>query len=267
MFELVAERGASIRSLVLWARDIVQLQTRKGKMVSMSIIQRLIHNPYYTGSFEYPHGSGSWQKGDYESIISKELFDEVQKLIALGRNNTTGWGCKEFRFVRFMRCGACGSGVTPQEKRKVHLDGSVRRYVYYLCTRSRNLMCKEPSIREENLIDQLIFILDQVDLDAIGLTQQLESEMLRFERFAKGVLGMSLAERKVSQKVDAKAYALYLLTEGTAEERRELLACLRNRILLQNGRIRLTSLSDVEVVSSCTPSPEATPACSEICAS
>ncbi|MDD5041716.1 MAG: recombinase family protein [Candidatus Peribacteraceae bacterium] len=258
MFDLVAERGMSIRSLFFWARDIANFRTRKGKTISMSIIQRLIHNPYYTGSFEYPQGSGDWVKGEYEALVSKELFDEVQKLISLGRNRTAGWGYREYRFVRFMHCGACGSGVTPQEKRKVLLDGSVRRYVYYYCTKSRDPECKESAIREENLIEQLIFVLDQIDLDAIGLTQRLESEMLRFERFAKGVLGISLAERRTAQKIDAKAYALYLLTEGTAEEKRELLACLRNRILLQGGHIRLTPLHDVEVAFS-TPSPAATP--------
>ncbi len=246
IFQMVAERGISIRQLALWSRDVVEFRTRKGKFVTMSILQRMLHNAFYTGSFEYPQKSGKWFKGEYEPLISRELFDEVQRMIQLSSRGNGGWGVKEFRFVRFMKCGLCGSGVTPVEKRKSLIDGSVARYVYYRCNQNKTLICKQPAIREESLIDQLLLLLDQVDLDAIGLTDKLESEMSRFEKFAKGVLGMPLQERISFKKVQAKQFAVYLLTEGAPEEKRDLLACLKNRILLENGFIRLVPAEDIQ---------------------
>lgn len=242
IFEMIAERGISIRNVTIWARDTAEFRTRKGKMVGMSIIQRMVHNPFYTGSFQYPQKEdGQWFKGDYEPLITRELFDEVQRMISFAARGTGTWGSKEFKFVRFMKCGACGSGVTPVEKRKVLLDGSVRRYVYYRCNQHKNLTCKQPAIREDELLNQLLLVFDQVNLDSMGLTDKLEREMLRFEKFAKGVLHMPLPERTTYKKVDGSHFAVYLLTEGAPEEKRELLECLRNKILLEEGRIRLVA--------------------------
>jgi site-specific DNA recombinase len=247
IFQMVAERGISIRQLALWSRGVADFRTRKGKFVTMSIIQRMLHNAFYTGTFEYPQKSGKWFKGDYEPLITKELFDEVQKMIQFSSRGNGGWGVKEFRFVRFMRCGLCGSGVTPVEKKKVLIDGSVSRYVYYRCNQNKTLVCKEPAIREEDLLDQLLILLDQVNLDAVGLTEKLETEMSRFEKFAKGVLGMPLEERVGFRKVDSRHFALYLLTEGSPDEKRDLLAHLKNRILLENGYIRLVPAEEPQV--------------------
>jgi len=38
-------------------------------------------------------------------------------------------------------------------------------------------------------------------------------------------------------KVEIKMYAKYILKEGKMEEKRELLNCLRNKIILKGGRI------------------------------
>lgn len=252
IFQMIAERGVSIRNITIWARDTAKFRSRKGKTVGMSIIQRMIHNPFYAGSFEFPSGSGNWFKGDYEPLIPRELFDEVQKMIKFSLHGNRTWGTKEFRFVRFMKCGVCGSGVTPEEKRKLLIDGSVKRYVYYRCNQGKTLVCKQPAIREEELLNQLLLVFDQVNLDAMGLTDKLEREMLRFEKFAKGVLHMALPERTAQKKVDASDFAVYLLTEGSMEEKRDLLTCLKNRILLENGCIRLVAAEEIPQLETAT---------------
>jgi DNA invertase Pin-like site-specific DNA recombinase len=235
MFEHVAVNGASGRVLLRWMKDI-GFTTRKGKVPTLSMIYRMLHSSFYIAKFEYPQGSGKWYKGDYDPLIPEKLFKEVQKVLALAPKKE--WGYKDFHFVRTMTCGGCGSGITAEEKIKYRKNGTHTRYVYYRCTKSRNLQCKEASIREDILIEQLQTIIDDIDLNESGMRAKLEEEVKRYCRFTQGVLGQDLASDPHLHRVDAKGYAKYILREGTKEERRQLLDCLRGKIILKDGSIQ-----------------------------
>lgn len=234
MFEHMAYRGASGRILRKWLNE-EGFKTRTGKQITLSMIYRMLRNPYYTGSYEFPKGSGKSIKGDYEPLATKELFDEVQKLLDIGPKPE--WGSKDFTFVRMMICGGCGSGITAEEKHKKLKDGSIRRYVYYRCTHARDLHCKESSIREDELIEQLSNLIDSIDLDTTGMKTKLEDEISRYQKFTRGVLGQKT--KTAIQEVDVKTYAKYILREGGKEERRELLGCIKSKILLQDEVISM----------------------------
>ena len=232
MFERVAVEKMSGRDVFKWITDAGFL-TRAGKRVTLSMVYKILHNSFYTGRFEYPEGSGKWYKGDYDQLVSQSLFDDVQKFLALGYERE--WG-KDFAFTRLMTCGNCGSGVTADEKRKETKKG-VKRYVYYRCTHSRDLQCKEPAIREEELIEQILNILDDVNLNAAGVKRKVEEEFERFSAFASDVLGIS--DKQKSRKINQRKYVEYLLKNGTPAEKRELLGCLKDRVMLKNQQITL----------------------------
>lgn len=236
MFEHVAHHGASGRVLQQWLREI-NFTTRKGKRITLSMIYRMLRQHYYRGEFEYPQGSGNFYKGDYEPLVSQELFDEVQKLLSMGPKREWGSKLDNFHFTRMFICGGCGSGITAEEKQKPLKDGTIRKYIYYRCTHSRNLRCKEPSIREEDLIDQLAEIIDTIDLDELGMRFKLEEEVARFKRFTSGVLGQDSAP--ALQGVDVRRYAKYILKEGTKDEKHELLGCLKSKMILKDGVLQL----------------------------
>lgn len=238
MFEHVAYRGASGRTVYKWLKE-EGFRTRGEKVAPLSMIYRMLRNFYYTGSYEFPHGSGKLCKGDYEPLVTKELFEEVQKLLDIGPKPV--WGSKDFTFTRMMTCGGCGSGITAEEKNKKLKDGSIRRYVYYRCTHAKDLHCKEPSIREDELIQQLSDLIDDIDLDTIGMKAKLEDEINRYQKFTRGVLGQKT--KAMAPEIDVKTYAKYILQEGTKEERRELLGCLKNRLVLSNQQLRISKKS------------------------
>lgn len=200
----------------------------------MSNIYTILNNHFYHGTFEYPKKSGNWYQGRYDPLISKSLFDAVQKHLHLqvkahSRN-------KEFAFTRLLSCGACGSGVTAQEKFKSLKDGSVAKYIYYGCTRSRNINCKEGYIEEKALISQLTEIIDRIDLDRSGIKKKLEAEIERHKKFHSGIMGK--ADESYSVKdADIRNYAKYLLTEGSIFEKRDLLGSLKSRLLLINKEL------------------------------
>ena len=235
MFDKVAVERMSGRDVYRWICQTGFL-TRAGKKMTLSMIYKVLHNPYYTGRFEYPIGSGRWFKGDYDPIINQQIFDDAQRILSAGQQRE--WGTKEFAFTRLMTCGECGSGVTADEKQKQTKKG-LKKYVYYRCTHSRNMQCKEQPVREEDLIEQLIELLDGLELNTSGVKRKIDDEFERFSKFATEVLGIS--DKQKAQKINQRKYVEYLLRNGAMEEKRQLLECVKNRIQLRSGKIQFLS--------------------------
>jgi|TARA_Y100000310_G_scaffold142445_2_gene141988 hypothetical protein len=233
-FEKVAYQHASGRKLYGWMQE-VGFTTKLGKKVTLSMIYRMLRNTYYTGRFEYPVGSGNWYQGDYEPLVPQHLFEEVQQVLDMAPKKQ--WGSKEFAFTRMMLCGNCESGITAEEKHKRMKDGSIRKYVYYRCCHARDHDCRQPSIREDKLLESLLTIIDTIDLDKIGMKKKLQEEVSRYEKFTTGVLGRETSEKM--PRVEIRTYAKYLLQNGKIEEKRELLNCLKNKVMLEDGKIAL----------------------------
>jgi site-specific DNA recombinase len=230
IFNKVAHEGWSGRKLFRWLRE-VQFRTRHGKPLTLSNIYVILNNHFYYGSFEYPKKSGRWFTGKHTPLISKELFEAAQ--IQLHQQNRAPSKNKEFTFTRMLFCGACGSGITAQEKFKKRRDGSVAKYIYYGCTRARDINCKEGYIEEKALISQLAELVDTIDLDSSGIKKKLEAEIERHKKFHSGIMGKA-HENYIVQDADIRNYAKYLLAEGSVFEKRDLLTCLKSKLRLEN---------------------------------
>jgi len=239
MFKKVADEGQSGRKIHEWLIG-TKFVTRTGKPLTLSNIYTILNNHFYHGSFEYPRGSGRWFQGKHTPLISKDLFDQVQAHLRLqikshGKN-------KEFAFTRMFACGACGSGVTAQEKYKNLVDGSVAKYVYYGCTRGRDPNCKEKYIEERVLIAQLVEIINKINLDNSGVKKKLEAEIERHKKFHSGIMGKGEQEYR-AEDADIRNYAKYLLTEGSMFEKRDLLTCLKSKVVLRDKMIHVNKAS------------------------
>ena len=75
-----------------------------------------------------------------------------------------------------MKCGLCGSGITAEEKYKKLKNGTITKYIYYGCTRGRDLNCKGGYIREEELIRQLTKLIDGLNLDETEIKKKFDYE-------------------------------------------------------------------------------------------
>ncbi len=240
MFEKVGNEGWPGRKVHAWLRHEVKFRTVTGKSLSLGNIYMLLKKTFYYGVFEYPVGSGNWYTGQHTPIITKELYDRVQEQLVRSEINKEN---KEFAFTRLITCGACGSGVTVAEKYKHQDNGNVHRYVYYRCTRSKNPDCKEGYIKEEEIIEQITKILDTLDVNELGVRHKFKDEITRYNKFRRIALGKSREKSPEPEEFDAKAYAIYLLTEGTIGEKRELLSNLKSRLMLKGRAITLMSVS------------------------
>lgn len=132
-----------------------------------------------------------------------------------------------------------GYNQDEEKFKKIRSDGSVRRYVYYHCNRFKDYHCKEAYIREEKLITELLKIIDQVNLDEVGTLKKMKQEMERYQKFNTLISKISDQGKIKTPKVDIKEYAKYLLTEGSRDEKREILACLKTEIYLKNQKVYL----------------------------
>ena len=121
--------------------------------------------------------------------------------------------------------------------RKKLRNGSVNRHVYYGCTRSKDRNCKCGYISEEELLKQFEQLLEKIDLDEIGMKERIKTEVERFKKFQRMIL-----ENKEKIKVgdiDIRNYAKFILKEGHDVEKRELLGCLKSKIVLKNKVVEI----------------------------
>lgn len=238
MFEKVAYENYSGRKLYFWLRDEVKFKTRNGKQLHLGNLYMVLRNHFYHGSFEYPTGGGQWYQGKHKPLISKALFDQVQEKISV---QITKGDSKEFAFTKLMSCGLCGSSITADEKFKNQKNGNVHRYVYYGCTKHNDKNCKCGYINEDDLIEQLAGLMDQIDLDSIGMKERIKAEIERLKKFQSGLLGEKESNVKVSD-IDIRNYAKYILREGQIFEKRELLLCIRSKITLSDKKVTLVKI-------------------------
>ncbi len=238
VFEKVAYEKWSGRKVYNWLKFDLNFKTAGGnKNLTVSNIYCILENHFYYGIFEYPKNSGNWYQGKHEPLISKELFDQVQEQVKSQFVRSEG---KEFAFTKLMTCGLCGSGITADEKFKKQKNGNIHRHVYYGCTKRRDPNCKCGYINEVDLIKQFEGLMDQIDIDEIGVKEKIKSEVERFKKFQQVLLGKK--EKIEVVAIDIRNYAKYLLREGQDLEKRELLGCLRGKIQLKEKTISLASL-------------------------
>jgi site-specific DNA recombinase len=237
MFEKVANERWSGRKIYAWLKE-QHFTTKNNKLLSVSSVYLTLRNPFYCGVYEYPRGSGNWYTGKHSALISRDLWQLAQEKLTEDHKPKTK--SHEFTFTKMIICGSCGSGITAQEKSKIlKQDGSTKLYIYYSCTKVRDKECRNPYLREDQLIMELCSVIDKVEIDEIGARHLIEKEVGRFNKLRSNVLG-SKEKQKVSE-IDIKRYAKYLLEEGTMEEKRELLNQLRGKLSLQNKKLSLLS--------------------------
>lgn len=238
MFEKVAYEKWSGRKVYNWLKFDLNFKTAYGnKNLSLSNIYILLQNTFYYGVFEYPKNSGNWYTGKHKPIISRELFDLVQEQVKSQVLRVQE--PKEFAFTKLITCGLCGSGISADEKFKKLKDGSVNRHVYYLCSKSKDKNCKSGYINEIELINQFENLIDRISVNEIGIKEKIKHEVERIKKFQQSLLGIK-QEIKIKD-VDIKAYAKFILNEGSIEEKRELLLCLRSKIMLKNKEVSINT--------------------------
>jgi len=145
------------------ARDEWGFRTRKtaktgGRPLSASQLYRLFANPFFMGKIRLT--TGETYLGAHERMITAEQFERAQAII--GRPGKARPAKHEFTYAGLLRCGECGSILTPE----AHVKPSGIRYVYYRCHGpSRFKPCRQPALPEAAFEKKVLNTLQEMAID------------------------------------------------------------------------------------------------------
>ena len=117
--------------------------TKDGKHLSHNVIHNVLKQPFYYGFMKvkgelYPH--------KYETLISKELFDKCQEVMAGYKKPTFRQAKNDFIFKGLIKCDV--------SDRVVSCDLKKEKYVYLICRDPKNPN-KKLFIKEDEILEQV----------------------------------------------------------------------------------------------------------------
>ena len=152
MFEQYAVGTFSLAEIAEMAKSEGLFVGRKKDRI-VATIYSIFTNPFYYGEFRY---RGRLYQGIYSPLITRELWDRVQKAMRERGTRKPRKVKHDFAFSNLIRCGHCGCALVGEIKKG--------RYVYYHCTYYKG-KCPEPYVREEVLEEKFTEILRGLHFD------------------------------------------------------------------------------------------------------
>ncbi|HWE03233.1 MAG TPA: recombinase family protein [Tepidisphaeraceae bacterium] len=123
------------------------MTARTGEPLSRAQYHRLLQNPIYYGTIFY---SGEHYEGKHEPIITKDIFDQCQAVIARKSQPKVLNRFKAYLYRGLFRCGECGCFVTTETQ---------KGHNYLRCTKRVKKDCSQPYVREEAIAEQITNVL------------------------------------------------------------------------------------------------------------
>ena len=132
-----------------------------GKLFNKKHVYSILQNEVYIGNIIF---NGEKFKGLHTPIVSRELFNKVQKRLELSRIDRMAVPREEspLALLNIVKCGICGSAMTTSWTRKPKKE---KKYYYYKCTQSihyskeicpsRDLKASELELFIEKLISHI----------------------------------------------------------------------------------------------------------------
>lgn len=146
MYELYATGRYSYRSL---AKQMSSEGFRMSASVKCSKknVETILNNCIYMGDFMF---KGVRYEGKHEPIITRELYQQVQRIIK--GQTITRPNKREFLFSGLFKCSHCGCALVGE----LHKG----KYIYYHCTGNKGGDCKRKYIPEPKIEEALLMILE-----------------------------------------------------------------------------------------------------------
>lgn len=143
------------------SQNVWKLTTPRGKLISHSGFYNMLSNPFYSGRFEWPKGSGNWFDGKHEPLVTIEEYNQVQKILG-----SKGRPCPqkhEHNYNGLIKCGHCGLAICPDRQEKHYkTTGKSQVFTYYRCTKRKDKDCPQVRLPEADLKDQMLEKIDSI---------------------------------------------------------------------------------------------------------
>lgn len=148
--------GTMIEQIEKWG-----LKTKKDKHISKSHLQKILMNTAYYGLYKH---AGELHRGNYEVLISKQLYDAVQDVLhnrSKPKKQHFDWA-----YAGLIKCGCgCGASIIFETKRKYYKRTD--RWAEYTYARSskRCGKCSEKGIGIDELEKQIKEKVENVSIN------------------------------------------------------------------------------------------------------
>ncbi|MGA2911442.1 MAG: recombinase family protein [Candidatus Levyibacteriota bacterium] len=244
IFKKVAYEKASGRKIRNWLIK-KGFTNRSGIPTTLSQVFQILKNPFYYGEFEYPIGSGNWYKGSYEPLITKELFEKVQKQLYVPPKSK--WGSKTFTFKGLFKCASCGSSLVGEERNRLRKFRDPVHHIYYHCTRQINYDCPEVYITEEKLVKALFRYINFTYIahpQLINLTEDIRNGMEEYRQIRDDVLLRQDIDPE-TKIMDVRDYARQVLSNGDIEKKRQLIQLFNEQLYIHDQKVVSTKVNNL----------------------
>ncbi len=124
--------------------------SRSGQRWGKTSLDNILRNPIYKGRVQF---NGETFEGQQPTLVDAETFDLVQGLRRDYSHVTTKIE-RSFLLKGILKCGDCGSAMTPHYTQKRRKDGSINRIPYYRCTKTmhhENRVCSIKSVNAKEI--------------------------------------------------------------------------------------------------------------------
>ena len=204
-----------------------------GRPMEVTTIRRILIRPFYCGLMKY---RGEIYEGIHKPIISKKLYDQVQKVLE------KTWRQKprkyNFPFTGFIKCVECGAAITAERQIRFfpRTRGKVE-YIYYRCTRKKG-PCTQPFIRAEELEGQIQKLIESVSLSKTWANKMLallekdaeKEKQLAKQKLQKLTFSLDHLEKKLDKLLEAYLEEI-IDTQNYQKKKNEL---MEEKLVLEN---------------------------------
>lgn len=227
-------------------------------MWSKQGVLRVLRNPVYCGRMPY---KDEVHEGEHEGLIDERTWQLVQRLLDENAGQSASWGRNPDYLLRsILRCGICGSAMTPASTRR-----RGREYRYYRCVKrekeGRDACGAKPlpaSEIEDYVLEQVRswasdpYRAREVQAEAVA---KLDAERERIRVLLNGLEGRLSRVRDALERQRAEALAvgegspLWARVEGLqAEENalvRERRAAEKDLVVVEEAKVEASWVSEV----------------------
>jgi site-specific DNA recombinase len=185
VFDMYVNQGASITAITR-RLNTRKIPTKQNTTWGSTGVRRLLANVNYVGEVRHHIRSGDEYavEGQHEAIISEELFDNAQALLANNKKVTPRKQPREDNyFSGFLVCGSCGYKMGTQNSYKTLKDSTRSVSGHYRCQHKLFGICKTSSISHKKLeiaFEEYINKIADFDIaDDIEIERQKNDDVLK----------------------------------------------------------------------------------------
>ena len=246
VFQRFAKGDISLSELCDYA-DRIGLKSKNNTKLAKSTLDDMLRRPFYCGYFT---DNNDLYEHHYKKLISKDLFEQVGKILQ-GRSTKKTMvkckGAKVFVFSGVLKC-TCGCHMSTYEKKK----SNGKTYRYIKCSKSaRKVPCSVKDISEKVFLDQLeTEVLRKLafDKELLALIKPaIKRDIIKQRQEDMRLLSKLQAEKEQEEAKLFKCHEKFVNEELDKEDYEMLKANYKNKILELEEQMSVARISQERV--------------------